>query len=63
MHESDMDPYRTSALALQKTLLNLRQQRDLLKSQGRDQEADKLARTIAGIEATLREIPDTPTLQ
>lgn len=58
-----MDPYRTSALALQKTLLNLRQQRDLLRSQGRDQEADKLARTIAGIEATLREVPDPPTLQ
>ncbi|MBF8756285.1 hypothetical protein [Pseudomonas guariconensis] len=58
-----MDPYRTSALALQKTLLNLRQQRDLLRSQGRDQEADKLARTIADIEATLRDVPDTPTLQ
>jgi hypothetical protein len=63
MHEHHMDPYRTSALALQKTLLNLRQQRDLLRAQGRDQEADKLARTIAGIEATLRDVPDTPTLQ
>lgn len=58
-----MEPYRTSAVALQKTLLNLRQQRDLLRSQGRHQEADRIARTIIGIEATLRDLPHAPTLQ
>jgi len=58
-----MDPYRTSALALQKTLLNLRQQRDLLRAQGRLQEADRIGRTIAEVEATLRDVPGTPTLQ
>ncbi|MFV3326778.1 hypothetical protein ACNFG0_09935 [Pseudomonas sp. NY15372] len=62
-HETDMDPYQTSALSLQKTLLNLRQKRDLLRSQARHEEADRLAKQIADIETTLRGLPAVPTLQ
>ncbi len=53
-----MDPFNTSALKLQRTLLNLRVERDRLRSEGKDKEADQLAGPIARLEAVIRQLPD-----
>lgn len=53
-----MDPFNTSALKLQKNLLNLRLERDRLRREGKDKEADELAAPIERIEATIRQLPD-----
>lgn len=53
-----MDPFNISALKLQKNLLNLRVERDRLRSEGKDKEADQLAGPIARLEAALRQLPD-----
>ncbi|MFJ4387866.1 hypothetical protein ACIP02_26540 [Pseudomonas sp. NPDC089408] len=53
-----MDPFNSSALKLQKNLLNLRVERDRLRSEGKDKEADQLAGPIARLEAALRKLPD-----
>ena len=53
-----MDPFNSSALKLQKNLLNLRVERDRLRSEGKDKEADQLAGPIAKLEAALRQLPD-----
>ncbi|MBV4490891.1 hypothetical protein [Pseudomonas oryzicola] len=53
-----MDPFNSSALKLQKNLLNLRLERDRLRREGKDMEADELAGTIARIEETMRKLPD-----
>ncbi|HEN8798164.1 hypothetical protein HP546_00705 [Pseudomonas sp. CM25] len=53
-----MDTYNASALKLQKTLLSLRLERDRLKTEGKDQEANALAGPIAKLEAALRDLPD-----
>ncbi|MFK3815762.1 hypothetical protein ACI2KG_04030 [Pseudomonas sp. NPDC089407] len=53
-----MDPFNSSALKLQKNLLNLRVKRDRLRSEGKDKEADQLAGPIARLEAALRQLPD-----
>lgn len=61
-----MDPFNTSGLALQKNLLALRKERDHLKAQGKEEEAQRLTRTIAGIEAVVAGLPKgmkPPTLQ
>ncbi|MCE7762877.1 hypothetical protein GQL56_09495 [Pseudomonas putida] len=52
-----MDPYNASALQLQKNLLNLRLERDRLRMEGKDKEADQLAGPIATMEAALRQLP------
>ena len=52
-----MDQFNTSGLGLQKCLLALRKERDLLKAQGKDEEAQRLTRKIAGMEATLAGLP------
>jgi hypothetical protein len=51
--EIDMEQYQPSALALQKHLLNLRQERAQLEAQGDRQRADHLTKLIANIEETL----------
>ena len=53
-----MDPFNASALKLQKTLLNLRLERDRLRREGKDKEADELAAPIARMEAALQRLPD-----
>ncbi|BAN53637.1 MULTISPECIES: hypothetical protein [Pseudomonas] len=53
-----MDPFNTSALKLQKKLLDLRLECDRLRSEGKDMEADRLAGSIARIEAAIRQLPD-----
>ena len=53
-----MDPYNASALQLQKNLLNLRLERDHLRTEGKDKEADALAEPIAKIEAAIQQLPD-----
>jgi len=53
-----MDPFNSSALKLQKNLLNLRVDRDRLRSEGKDKEADQLAGPIARLEAALRQLPE-----
>lgn len=53
-----MDPFNTSALKLQKNLLNLRLERDRLRREGKDKEADELAASIERIEAAIRQLPD-----
>ncbi|MDM3887060.1 hypothetical protein QSV36_15925 [Pseudomonas sp. BCRC 81390] len=53
-----MDPFNASALKLQKNLLNLRLERDRLRREGNDKEADELAGSIARIEETLRKLPE-----
>ena len=53
-----MDPFNASALKLQKNLLNLRLERDRLRREGKDKDADELAETIARIEETMRKLPD-----
>ncbi|CAI3806818.1 hypothetical protein GLGCALEP_04342 [Pseudomonas sp. MM221] len=53
-----MDPYNASALKLQKNLLNLRLERDRLRREGKDKEADELAEPIAKIEAAIQQLPD-----
>ncbi|MBH3383992.1 hypothetical protein I5S53_08400 [Pseudomonas juntendi] len=53
-----MDPFNASALKLQKNLLNLRIERDRLRSAGKHQEADQLAQSIAQLEAALQQLPD-----
>ncbi|MDH0132150.1 hypothetical protein [Pseudomonas asiatica] len=53
-----MDPFNTSALKLQKNLLNLRLERDRLRREGKDKEADELAAPIERIEAAIRQLPD-----
>ncbi|MFJ2982194.1 MULTISPECIES: hypothetical protein [unclassified Pseudomonas] len=61
-----MDPFNTSGLALHKNLLALRKERDHLKTQGKEEEAQRLTQTIAGIEATVAGLPKgikPPTLQ
>ncbi|WEZ87065.1 hypothetical protein P3R38_16305 [Pseudomonas sp. NyZ480] len=61
-----MEPFNSSALALQKNLLNLRRERDRLRAQGDDQKAAELAEQIARIEAVIGNLPKTmkpPTLQ
>ncbi|MFG0411037.1 hypothetical protein [Pseudomonas sp. FYR_11] len=52
-----MDPFNASALKLQKTLLNLRIERDRLKSAGKHEEADQLAQSVAQLEAALQQLP------
>jgi hypothetical protein len=64
--ETDMETFTTSAVALQKNLLALRQQRDHLRAMGNDEQADTLEKVIAGIEATLGQLQGPlkpPTLQ
>jgi len=61
-----MDQYNTSGLALQKNLLNLRRERDRLKAEGKHDEAERMAREIARIEAVVAALPASakpPTLQ
>lgn len=61
-----MEPFNSSALALQKNLLTLRKERDRLRAQGHDQEAEQLAEQIARIETVIRNLPEAmkpPTLQ
>ncbi|MCV9917846.1 hypothetical protein OIU19_03520 [Pseudomonas sp. BT-42-2] len=61
-----METFTTSAVALQKNLLTLRQQRDHLRAMGNDEQADNLEKVIAGIEATLGQLQGPfkpPTLQ
>ncbi|AZL74584.1 MULTISPECIES: hypothetical protein [Pseudomonas] len=61
-----MDQYHTSALALQKHLLNLRQELVRLKADGQLEKADHLAGLIAHIELTLADMASpfrSPTLQ
>ncbi|MBA6143609.1 MULTISPECIES: hypothetical protein [Pseudomonas] len=53
-----MDPFNASALKLQKNLLNLRIERDRLRSAGKHQEADQLAQSVAQLEAALQQLPD-----
>ncbi|MND86846.1 hypothetical protein D3C81_690010 [compost metagenome] len=53
-----MDPFNASALKLQKNLLNLRLERDRLRMEGKDKEADELAGPIAKIGAAIRKLPD-----
>ena len=53
-----MDPFNASALKLQKNLLNLRIERDRLRSAGKHQEADQLAQSDAQLEAALQQLPD-----
>ncbi|MFV3288453.1 hypothetical protein ACNFBR_06930 [Pseudomonas sp. NY11955] len=53
-----MDPFNTSALKLQKNLLNLRLERDRLRSEGKDTEADQLAGPIARLEAAIGQLPE-----
>ena len=53
-----MDPFNASALKLQKNLLNLRLERDRLRKEGKDKEADELAAPIERIEAAIRQLPD-----
>ena len=53
-----MDPFNSSALKLQKNLLNLRVERDRLRSECKDKEADQLAGPIARLEAALRQLPE-----
>lgn len=53
-----MDPFNTSALKLQKNLLNLRIERDRLRREGKDTEADELAAPIERIEAAISQLPD-----
>ncbi|WP_054913013.1 MULTISPECIES: hypothetical protein [Pseudomonas] len=53
-----MDPFNASALKLQKNLLNLRIERDRLRSVGKHQEADQLAQSVAQLEAALQQLPD-----
>lgn len=43
-----MDPFNTSALKLQKNLLNLRLERDRLRREGKDKEADELRHRSSG---------------
>ncbi|MDH4550845.1 hypothetical protein [Pseudomonas sp. BN607] len=52
-----MDPFNSSALKLQKNLLNLRIERDRLRNAGKDKEADQLAGLIAQLEAAIRQLP------
>ncbi|WP_449433776.1 hypothetical protein [Pseudomonas putida] len=52
-----MDTFNTSALALQKTLLTLRQTCDRLRAQGEDEKADHLEQQIAKVVATLAGLP------
>lgn len=53
-----MAPFNASALKLQKNLLNLRIERDRLRSAGKHQEADQLAQSVAQLEAALQQLPD-----
>ncbi|HDS1736280.1 MULTISPECIES: hypothetical protein [Pseudomonas] len=48
-----METFNSSAIALQKVLLNLRQQRDQFRATGHHQDAEDLAPIIACIEAAL----------
>ncbi|MFJ3109113.1 hypothetical protein [Pseudomonas putida] len=52
-----MDPFNASALKLQKNLLNLRAERDRLRSEGKDKEADLLAGPIERLEAAVAQLP------
>ncbi|WP_409271161.1 hypothetical protein [Pseudomonas sp. KCJK9111] len=52
-----MDDYNEPALRLQKTLLNLRRERDKLSGEGKHEEASALAVSIARIETTLAQLP------
>ena len=54
-----MDPFNASALKLQKNLLNLRGERDRLRSEGKDKEADLLAGPIERLEAAVSQLPAT----
>ncbi|MBI6944280.1 hypothetical protein JET76_23425 [Pseudomonas putida] len=61
-----MDQFTTSALALQKNLLELRKERDRFTTQGKHEEAQRMACKIAQIEAVIAALPDAvrpPTLQ
>lgn len=61
-----MDTFDSSAIALQKNLLNLRQQRDEMRAKGNDAGADQLDPIIAGIQKTLERLQGgckPPTLQ
>ncbi|EKT4470309.1 hypothetical protein ABGT18_11355 [Pseudomonas putida] len=54
-----MDSFKTSALKLQKNLLDLRVECDRLRGEGKDKEADQLAGPIARLEAAIRQLPDS----
>ncbi|MFG0419626.1 hypothetical protein [Pseudomonas sp. zjy_8] len=54
-----MDSLKTSALKLQKNLLNLRVERERLRGEGKDKEADQLTGPIARFEEALRQLPDS----
>ncbi|MBH3410330.1 MULTISPECIES: hypothetical protein [Pseudomonas] len=61
-----MDQYDKSGLALQKNLLNLRRERDRLRTEGKHQDAERLAQEISRIEAVVAALPaeaKPPTLQ
>lgn len=61
-----MDPFNTSGLALQKNLLALRKERDRLQALDKDEEAQRLTRKIARMEAVMAGLPQgmkPPTLQ
>ena len=61
-----MDPFNKSGMALKKNLLALRKERDRLKALGKEEEAQRLARKIARMEAVLAGLPQgmkPPTLQ
>jgi len=61
-----MVPFNKSGMALQKNLLALRKERDRLKALGKEEEAQRLARKIARMEAVLAGLPQgmkPPTLQ
>ncbi|CAM3680517.1 hypothetical protein CCOS865_02085 [Pseudomonas reidholzensis] len=61
-----METFNRSAVALQKNLLTLRQQRDRSRAMGDDQRAEDLQRMIARIEAALATLQgafEPPTLQ
>ena len=55
----EMENYDQSALALQKNLLTLRQQRDRQRPVGNHTEADHLDKLITGIEQTFAQLQDT----
>lgn len=57
--EKSMDSFKTSALKLQKNLLDLRVARERLRGEGKDKEADQLAGPIARLEEAIRQLPDS----
>jgi hypothetical protein len=52
-----MDTFKASALKLQKNLLTLRLERDRLRKEGRDNEADALCAQITRMEDVISQLP------